>query len=99
RCIFGGPTGPRRHVSAPSQRERTKSCDSTSVRPAAVACALVTENVVDFVPERDIVLVYVLNRNLTSGGAQAASLAETLDVWARTDPDPCGSPSCRAAMC
>ncbi len=34
--------------------------------------ALVTENVVDFSAEREIVLVFVLKKNLPAGGGQAA---------------------------
>lgn len=50
--------------------------------------AIVTENVADFAAERDIVLVFVLKRNLPAGGGQAAALAEVLDRWAHTNPDP-----------
>jgi hypothetical protein len=50
--------------------------------------AVVTENVADFAAERDVVLVFVLKRNLPAGGAQAAALARILDRWARDFPDP-----------
>jgi hypothetical protein len=50
--------------------------------------ALVTENVADFAVERDVVLVFVLKKNLSAGGAQAAALAKVLDHWARANPDP-----------
>ncbi|MQA08216.1 MAG: hypothetical protein GEU98_06615 [Pseudonocardiaceae bacterium] len=50
--------------------------------------AVVTENVVDFSGERDVVLVFVLNRNLPSGGAQATVLAKLLDDWAKANPRP-----------
>lgn len=50
--------------------------------------AVVTENVADFAAERDVVLVFVLKRNLPAGGGQAAALAEILDRWAHTNPDP-----------
>jgi len=50
--------------------------------------AVVTENVADFAAERDVVLVFVLKRNLPAGGAQAAGLAKTLDRWAADNPDP-----------
>lgn len=50
--------------------------------------AVVTENVADFVAERDVVLVFVLKRNLPSGGAQAAGLAKLLDRWAGGNPEP-----------
>ena len=49
---------------------------------------VVTENVVDFAAERDVVLVFVLKRNLPSGGGQAAALAKVLDRWAQEHPDP-----------
>jgi hypothetical protein len=50
--------------------------------------ALVTENVVDFAAERDLVLVFVLKRNLPAGGGQAGALAKGLDGWAHANPDP-----------
>jgi hypothetical protein len=50
--------------------------------------AVVTENVADFAAERDVVLVFVLKRNLPAGGGQAAALARILDRWARDSPDP-----------
>jgi len=50
--------------------------------------AVVTENVADFSAERDVVLVFVLKKNLPAGGAQAAALAKVLDSWAHTHPDP-----------
>lgn len=49
---------------------------------------LVTENVVDFAAERDVVLVFVLKRNLPTGGGQAKGLAVLLDRWAASNPDP-----------
>jgi hypothetical protein len=50
--------------------------------------AVATENVADFAAERDVVLVFVLKRQLPVGGAQAPALAELLDHWARTNPHP-----------
>ena len=50
--------------------------------------AVVTENVVDFAAERDLVLVFVLKKNLPSGGGQAAALAKVLDRWTQEHPDP-----------
>ena len=41
--------------------------------------AVVTENVADFAAERDVVLVFVLKKNLPAGGGQAAALAKALD--------------------
>ncbi len=50
--------------------------------------ALVTENITDYAPEPDLVLVCVLKRKLPSGGAQARALAELLNHWATENPDP-----------
>ena len=50
--------------------------------------AVVTENVAGFAAERDVVLVYVLKKNLPAGGGQAAALAKVLDRWAQEHPDP-----------
>jgi hypothetical protein len=50
--------------------------------------ALVTENVVDFAHERDVVLVFVLKRNLPAGSGQAAALAKIVDQWAAANPRP-----------
>ena len=50
--------------------------------------AVVTENVADFSAERDVVLVFVLKKNLPAGGGQAAALAKILDRWAQDHPDP-----------
>ena len=49
---------------------------------------LVTENVVDFSGERDVVLVFILKRRLPAGGAQAAALADVLARWAAATPEP-----------
>jgi hypothetical protein len=49
---------------------------------------IITENVADFSAERDVVLVFVLTRNLPAGGGQAAALAGLLDRWAQSNPDP-----------
>jgi Domain of unknown function (DUF5615) len=50
--------------------------------------AVVTENVADFAAERDLVLVFVLKRNLPAGGGQASALARILDRSAQDFPDP-----------
>jgi len=50
--------------------------------------AIVTENVSDFAAERDVVLVFVLKKNLPTGGAQAPALAAALDRWAHENSDP-----------
>jgi hypothetical protein len=50
--------------------------------------AVVTENVADFAAEDEVVLVFVLKKNLPAGGGQAAALAALLDRWANDHPDP-----------
>jgi Domain of unknown function (DUF5615) len=50
--------------------------------------AVVTENVADFAAERDVVLVFVLTKNLPAGGGQAAALAKIIDRWAQDHPGP-----------
>jgi hypothetical protein len=50
--------------------------------------AVVTENVVDFAREPDLVLVFVRKRSLPVGGAQATALAQLLNRWAQEHPDP-----------
>jgi len=50
--------------------------------------AVMTENVADFAAERDVVLIFVLKKNLPAGGGQAAALAKVLDRWAQEHPDP-----------
>jgi hypothetical protein len=50
--------------------------------------AVVTENVSDFAAERDVVLVFVLKKNLPAGSGQAAALAKILDRWTQDFPDP-----------
>jgi hypothetical protein len=60
----------------------------TSRQPPAQDRAIVTENVADFSPERDIVLLFVLKKNLPAGRGQAPALAAVLDRWAHDNPDP-----------
>lgn len=64
--------------------------EDTQVAAAARAegRAVVTENVADFAAERDLVLVFVLKKNLPAGGGQAAALARVLDRWTHEHPDP-----------
>ncbi len=50
--------------------------------------SVVTENIRDYAPEPDLVLVCILKRKLPSGGAQARALADLLDRWAKDNPDP-----------
>jgi Domain of unknown function (DUF5615) len=50
--------------------------------------AVVTENAANFAAERDVVLVFVLKRNLPAGGGQAAALAKILERWAQDFPEP-----------
>lgn len=65
---------------------------SDDAQVAAVARAegraVVTENVADLSIERDVVLVFVLKKNLPAGGGQAPALARALDQWARDNLDP-----------
>ena len=67
-----------------------RAADDTQVAAVARAQgrAVVTENVADFAAERDLVLVFVLKKNLPAGGGQAAALARILDRWAHDSPDP-----------
>ncbi len=67
-----------------------QAADDAQVAAAARAAgrAVVTENVVDYSTERDVVLLFVLKKNLPAGGGQAAALATVLDRWAQDHPDP-----------
>jgi predicted nuclease of predicted toxin-antitoxin system len=67
-----------------------RGADDPQVAAAARAAgrAIVTENVADFVAERDVVLVFVLKKNLPTGSVQASALAATLDRWAQEHPEP-----------
>jgi hypothetical protein len=67
-----------------------QAADDASVAAAgrAEGRAIVTENVADYAAERDLVLVFVLKKNLPAGGGQAAALAKTLDHWAHEQLDP-----------
>jgi len=67
-----------------------RAVDDAQVAAAARAQgrAVVTENVADFAAERDVVLVFVLKKNLPAGGGQAAALAKALDRWAHDHPEP-----------
>lgn len=71
-----------------------KATDDRDVAAAARAQdrALVTENVVDFAGEHDLVLVFVHKRSLPAGGAQASALAELLHPWAADHPAPYRGP-------
>jgi hypothetical protein len=61
--------------------------DHVAAAGRAEGRAVVTENVVDYAAERDLVLVFVLKKNLPPGGGQAAALAKALDRWAHDQPD------------
>jgi Domain of unknown function (DUF5615) len=50
--------------------------------------AIVTENVADYAAERDVVLIFVLKKNLPAGRKQAVALAELLARWASDNADP-----------
>ena len=67
-----------------------RAADDVQVAVAARAegRAVVTENVADSAIERDLVLVFVLKKNLPAGGGQAAALARILDRWDRDHPGP-----------
>lgn len=67
-----------------------RATDDAQVAAAARAegRAVVTENVVDFSSEREVALVFVLKKNLPTGGGQAAALAKILDRWTKEYPDP-----------
>lgn len=67
-----------------------KAADDAHVATTARAegRAVVTENVAAFAAERDVVLVFILKKNLPAGGGQAAALATVLDRWAQDFPDP-----------
>lgn len=67
-----------------------QATEDTQIAAAARAQgrAVVTENVTDFAAERDIMLVFILKRNLPVGGAQAAALAKALNRWAQANPNP-----------
>ncbi len=67
-----------------------QAADDADVAAAARAGnrAVVTENVADFAAERDVVLVFVLKKNLPAGGGQTSGLAKILDCWAQDHPDP-----------
>ncbi|TLW91304.1 hypothetical protein FFT09_18815 [Saccharomonospora piscinae] len=54
--------------------------------------AVVTENVADFVGERDLVLVFVLKSQLPQGSGLAKALADLLDKWVRENPTPYQGP-------
>jgi hypothetical protein len=67
-----------------------QASEDTQIAVAARAQgrAVVTENVADFAAERDVVLVFILKKNLPAGGGQAAALAKALNHWAQANPDP-----------
>jgi hypothetical protein len=67
-----------------------RAADDAHVAAAARAQgrAVVTENVADLAAERDVVLVFVLKKDLPAGGWQAAALAKSLDHWAQAHPEP-----------
>jgi hypothetical protein len=50
--------------------------------------AIATENVVDYAAERDVILVFILKKNLPTGSAQAPALARCLAHWSRANSDP-----------
>lgn len=67
-----------------------RGAPDTQVAAAARADgrAIVTENGSDYAAERDVVLIFILKRNLPAGGGQAAALAAILHSWIHENPDP-----------
>ena len=67
-----------------------KGAEDAQIAAAARAedRAVVTENVADFAAEREVVLLFVLKKNLPAGSAQAPALAAALDRWANQHPEP-----------
>jgi Domain of unknown function (DUF5615) len=67
-----------------------QAADDSQVAPTgrAEGRAVVTENVADYAAERDLVLVFILKKDLPPGGGQAATLAKALDRWAHDQPEP-----------
>ena len=49
---------------------------------------VVTENVADFAAEREVGLLFIPQKYLPAGGAQAPALAAILDRWADEHPEP-----------
>jgi len=78
------------HDAAHVSEVGLQSADDAVVAAAARAegRAVVTENVADYAAERDLVLIFVLKRNLPQGSGQAAALAKALDRWAQDHRDP-----------
>ena len=74
------------HVAETGLRGAEDAHVAASARAGGRAVA--AENVADFAAERDIVLVFVLKKNLPAGGEQAAALAKILDRWAQDHPEP-----------
>ncbi len=66
----------------------TSSSSKASISSRAQGRAVVTENVADFAAEREVVLVFVLKKNLPAAGGQAAALAKALDRWVHDYPEP-----------
>jgi Domain of unknown function (DUF5615) len=79
-----------RHDAVHVAETGLRAAEDADVAAAARAegRAVVTENVADFSAERDLVLVFVLKKNLPAGGGMAAGLAKILDNWAQDYPDP-----------
>ena len=74
------------HVTEVGLRGADDAHGATAAR--AEGRAVVTENVADFAAERDVILVFVLKRNLPAGGGQAVALAKVLDRWFQDHPGP-----------
>lgn len=91
------PRDTSRHLSERGQHDATHvtdigfggaSDDEVARHARSIGATLVTENVVDFAREADLVVVFVRKRDLPSGGAQAAALADVVHRWAQANPQP-----------
>ena len=74
------------HVAEAGMRGAPDALVAATAR--AEGRAVVTENVADSSAERDVVLLFVLKRNLPAGGRQAPALAAVLDRWNQEHPEP-----------
>src|SRR6266700_4526282 len=75
-------------IHVPEAGLRAADDEQVAAVARAEGRAVVTENVADFAAERDVVLVFVLKKNLPAGSGQAPALAKVLDRWSRDYPDP-----------
>ena len=88
RRVCSGSAAIRRRKLSSSPLVSSDTAAPPNPASSAEGRAVVTENVADFAAERDLVLVFVLKKNLPAGDGQAAALARILDRWDRNQPDP-----------